>query len=80
MRSSVGNPAPPGSCLPLVYDELRRLAAARLAHEKPGQTLQATALVHEAWLCLAGATAQTWATKAHFFGAVRRGHAPHPGR
>jgi RNA polymerase sigma factor (TIGR02999 family) len=56
--------------LPLVYDELRQLAAQRLAQEKPGQTLQATALVHEAWLRLAKAPAQGWETKAHFFGAA----------
>lgn len=47
--------------LPLVYEELRRLAAAKLANEKPGQTLQATALVHEAWLKLVG-THQRWTT------------------
>ncbi len=56
--------------LPLVYDELRRLAAARLAREKPGQTVQATALVHEAWLRLAGSPGQGWQSKAHFFGAA----------
>jgi RNA polymerase sigma factor (TIGR02999 family) len=56
--------------LPLAYDELRRLAAYRLAHERPGQTLQATALVHEAWLRLADSPPQTWESKAHFFGAA----------
>ena len=57
--------------LPLVYDELRKLAAARLAHEKPGQTLQATALVHEAYLRLAGGGAeQNWNSRGHFFGAA----------
>jgi RNA polymerase sigma factor (TIGR02999 family) len=56
--------------LALVYDELRRLAAAKLAHEKPGQTLQATALVHEAWLRLAGSNHQQWRGRAHFFGAA----------
>lgn len=57
--------------LPLVYDELRRLAAARLAHEKPGQTLQATALVHEAYLRLVGdGEAATWANRRHFFAAA----------
>ena len=65
-----GEPHAAEELLPLVYAELRRLAAARLAHEKPGQTLQATALVHEAWLRLAGTTPQTWESKAHFFGAV----------
>jgi len=56
--------------LPLVYDELRKLAAARMAHEAPGQTLQATALVHEAWLKLAGSDRQQWHGRAHFFGAA----------
>jgi RNA polymerase sigma factor (TIGR02999 family) len=57
--------------LPLVYEELRKLAAAKLAQEKPGQTLQATALVHEAWLRLAGAEEQkTWNGRGHFFGAA----------
>ncbi len=56
--------------LPLVYDELRRLAASQLAHEAPGQTLQATALVHEAWLRLAGAPDRKWAGEKHFFGAA----------
>ena len=57
--------------LPLVYDELRRLAAARLAHEKPGQTLQATALVHEAYLRLVDVDqAQHWNSRGHFFGAA----------
>jgi RNA polymerase sigma factor (TIGR02999 family) len=56
--------------LPLVYDELRKLAAARIAHEAPGQTLQATALVHEAWLKLAGSERQQWRGQAHFFGAA----------
>jgi RNA polymerase sigma factor (TIGR02999 family) len=57
--------------LPLVYDELRKLAAARLAQENPGQTLQATALVHEAYLRLGGGQANsTWQSRAHFFGAA----------
>ena len=56
--------------LPLVYDELRRLADARLAREAPGQTLQATALVHEAWLRLAGDEEPSWDGRAHFFGAA----------
>jgi len=56
--------------LPLVYEELRKLAAARMAHEAPGQTLQATALVHEAWLKLAGSDRQQWSGRAHFFGAA----------
>jgi RNA polymerase sigma factor (TIGR02999 family) len=56
--------------LPLVYDELRRLAAARMAHEAPGQTLQATALVHEAWLRLVGTNTTLWNSRGHFFGAA----------
>ena len=56
--------------LPLVYHELRKLAAARMAHEAPGQTLQPTALVHEAWLRLAGSDRQQWRGRAHFFGAA----------
>jgi RNA polymerase sigma factor (TIGR02999 family) len=56
--------------LPLVYDELRRLAAARMARESPGQTLQATALVHEAWLRLIGPTEILWTNRGHFFGAA----------
>jgi len=57
--------------LPLVYDELRKLAAARLKQEKPGQTLQATALVHEAYLRLVGPEeSQRWANRAHFFAAA----------
>lgn len=57
--------------LPLVYDELRRLAKDRLSHEKPGQTLQATALVHEAYLRLVGGEdAQHWDSRGHFFAAA----------
>jgi len=56
--------------LPLVYDELRRLAAARMAQESPGQTLQATALVHEAWLRLTGGKETVWNSRWHFFGAA----------
>jgi RNA polymerase sigma factor (TIGR02999 family) len=57
--------------LPLVYVELRRLAAAKLAQEKPGQTLDATALVHEAYLRLADAeNVQDWNSRGHFFGAA----------
>jgi RNA polymerase sigma factor (TIGR02999 family) len=57
--------------LPLVYDELRKMAAASLAKEKPGQTLQATALVHEAYLRLVGAEkAEKWNSRGHFFGAA----------
>ena len=57
--------------LPLVYDELRKLAAAKMSQEKPGQTLQATALVHEAYLRLVDVEkAQHWNSRGHFFGAA----------
>jgi RNA polymerase sigma factor (TIGR02999 family) len=56
--------------LPLVYEELRRVALARIAQERPGQTLQATALVHEAWLELVGNKDSGWENRAHFFGAA----------
>ncbi len=56
--------------LPLVYEELRKLAAHKMAQERPGQTLQPTALVHEAWLRLAGAENQHWNSRGHFFGAA----------
>jgi RNA polymerase sigma factor (TIGR02999 family) len=56
--------------MPLVYEELRRLAAARMARESPGQTIQATVLVHEAWLQLAGNGDRHWQNRAHFFGAA----------
>jgi RNA polymerase sigma factor (TIGR02999 family) len=66
-----GDPEAPAQLLPLVYDELRRLAAHRLAHESPGQTLQPTALVHEAYLRLVGAGhGQQWAGRGHFFAAA----------
>lgn len=56
--------------LPIVYDELRRVAAQRLARESPGHTLQATALVHEAWLRLGGDQQGPWQNRAHFFAAA----------
>jgi RNA polymerase sigma factor (TIGR02999 family) len=56
--------------LPLVYDELRRLAVARMAKEASGQTLQPTALVHEAWLRLVNGNAKVWRNRGHFFGAA----------
>jgi RNA polymerase sigma factor (TIGR02999 family) len=66
-----GDPSAAGELLPLVYDELRRLAAQKLAHEKPGQTLQATALVHEAYLRLVDVErAQHWNSRGHFFAAA----------
>ena len=66
-----GDPSASEQLLPLVYDELRKLAAARLAHEQPGQTLQATALVHEAYLRLVDVEqAQPWNSRGHFFAAA----------
>jgi RNA polymerase sigma factor (TIGR02999 family) len=56
--------------LPLVYNELRKLAAFKMSNERAGQTLQPTALVHEAWLKLAGASEQQWRNRKHFFGAA----------
>jgi RNA polymerase sigma factor (TIGR02999 family) len=56
--------------LPLVYEELRRLAAHKLSQERPGQTLQATSLVHEAWLRLAGTESWKWEGQKHFFAAA----------
>src|SRR5580698_102358 len=56
--------------LPLVYEELRKLAAAKMANESPNQTLQPTALVHEAWLRLTGNAEVKWDGRAHFFGAA----------
>jgi RNA polymerase sigma factor (TIGR02999 family) len=66
-----GDPHAAGRLLPLIYDELRKLAAQRLANEKPGQTLQATALVHEAYLRLVDVDqAQQWNSRGHFFAAA----------
>ncbi len=65
-----GNSASSESLLPLVYNELRKLAASKMARENPGQTLQATALVHEVWLKLAGPDSQRWKDRAHFFHAA----------
>jgi RNA polymerase sigma factor (TIGR02999 family) len=67
-----GDPHAAEQLLPLVYEELRRLAAAKLAHEKPGQTLQATALVHEAYLRLIGPGEREphWDSRGHFFAAA----------
>jgi RNA polymerase sigma factor (TIGR02999 family) len=65
-----GDPKPAADLLPLIYEELRRLAAARMSRERPGQTLQATALVHEAWLRLAGGESHRFANRAHFFAAA----------
>src|SRR5271167_3477933 len=66
-----GDPCAAERLLPLVYDELRKLAARRLAQEKPGQTLQATALVHEAYLRVVGVeNSQSWDSRRHFFAAA----------
>ena len=59
--------------LPLVYDDLRRLAAAKMSHEAAGQTLQPTALVHEVWLRLGGDQQPAWRNRAHFFAAAAEG-------
>ena len=67
--AAAGDPRAAAELLPLVYEELRKLAAARLAEEKPGQTLQATALVHEAYLRLVG-NDQPWNGRGHFFAAA----------
>ncbi|HEY2251667.1 MAG TPA: ECF-type sigma factor [Planctomycetaceae bacterium] len=65
-----GDPATAGQLLPLVYEELRRLAAQKLSQERPGQTLQATALVHEVYLRLVGTEdKQRWDSRGHFFAA-----------
>ena len=66
-----GDPSAADQLLPLVYEELRKLAAAKLAHEDPGQTLQATALVHEAFIRLVDVEkAQHWNSRGHFFAAA----------
>jgi len=64
-----GDPTAAEELLPVIYDELRRLAAAKMAHEAPGQTLQPTALVHEAWLRLVGED-HSWENRRHFFSAA----------
>lgn len=66
---SAGDARASDQLLPLVYDELRRLAAARMSQEAAGHTLQPTALVHEVWLRLAGGQNQSWQNRAHFFAA-----------
>src|SRR3954469_23406696 len=67
-----GEPKAAGELLPLVYEELRKLAVVRMANEKPGQTLQPTALVHEAWLKIAGDGNELFANRRHFFKAAAR--------
>src|SRR5689334_724542 len=68
--AEAGDPHAAEQLLPLVYDELRRLAAQLLAGERPGQTLEATALVHEAYARLVGAAAPPWSGRGHFFAAA----------
>lgn len=69
--AATGDPKAAAELLPLVYDELRKLAAARMVEEKPGQTLQSTALVHEAYLRLVGAGDKSrWENRRHFFAAA----------
>jgi RNA polymerase sigma factor (TIGR02999 family) len=68
--ASGGDPRAAAELLPLVYDELRRLAAHRLAGERNGHTLQPTALVHEAWLKISGNDERTWQGRQHFFAAA----------
>jgi RNA polymerase sigma factor (TIGR02999 family) len=69
-RLEQGDPHAANELLPLVYEELRKLAAQKLAHEAPGQTLQATALVHEAWLRMGGDAQPEWENRRHFFAAA----------
>jgi RNA polymerase sigma factor (TIGR02999 family) len=69
-RVQQGHPKAAEELLPLVYEELRKLAAAKMANERPGQTLQPTALVHEAWLRLTGNENQEWNNRGHFFAAA----------
>ncbi len=65
-----GDPQAADELLPLVYEELRLLASQKLSHESPGQTLQATALVHEVYLRLVGESGQDWRSRGHFFAAA----------
>jgi len=69
-RLEQGDPQAAHELLPLVYEELRKLAAQKMAREAPGQTLQATAPVHEAWLKLGGDAQPAWNNRAHFFAAA----------
>jgi len=69
-RVAHGDPKAADQLLPLVYEELRKLAAHKMANEPPGHTLQSTALVHEAWLRLTGDANQAWNGRGHFFAAA----------
>ena len=68
--AATGDSRAAGELLPIVYEELRRLAAQKMANEAAGHTLQPTALVHEAWMRLGGSEAQAFQNRAHFFGAA----------
>jgi RNA polymerase sigma factor (TIGR02999 family) len=70
LNGSPSRDCPAEELLPLVYSELRSLASARMAQESAGQTLQATALVHEAWMRIAGQAGQRWQNRGHFFAAA----------
>jgi RNA polymerase sigma factor (TIGR02999 family) len=72
-RAEQGDVRAADQMLPLVYDELRKLAAAKMARENAGQTLQPTALVHEVWLRLGGDAQPQWRNRAHFFAAAAEG-------
>jgi len=65
---------------PLVYEEMRKVASQKMAHEAPGHTLQSTELVHEAWLRLAGSPSHEWQKPRSLLWRRRRSHAAHPGR
>src|SRR5438128_11496233 len=69
-RAQAGDPKAAEELLPLVYDQLRKLAAHKMAKQPPGQTLQPTALVHEAWLRLVGGGQRHWNSRGHFFAAA----------
>jgi len=69
-RAQAGDPKAAEELLPLVYDQLRKLAAHKMANQPPGQTLQPTALVHEAWLRLVGGGQRHWNSRGHFFAAA----------
>jgi RNA polymerase sigma factor (TIGR02999 family) len=72
-RAGLGDAQAADQILPLVYEELRKLAAVKMARESAGQTLQPTALVHEAWLRLGGSAQPDWRNRAHFFAAAAEG-------
>ena len=72
-RAEQGDAQAANEILPLVYDELRKLATAKMARENAGQTLQPTALVHEVWLRLGGDAQPAWRNRAHFFAAAAEG-------